>query len=154
MEKIANLLATLGDKVGLVGKVRDWKEAVRLSGEFLLKDGCIEPRYIDGMIKTCEKLGPYIAICPGIAIPHARPEDGAKGVCLSLLVVKNGVIFGSHNDPVYVLIAFSTPDKKSHIKVIQELAKLLMEKSRELVEYLKKAKSEKEIMKIVEKISS
>lgn len=71
-----------------------------------------------------------------------------------MLVVKNGVNFGSHNDPVYVLIAFSTPDKKSHIKVIQELAKLLMEKSRELVEYLKKAKSEKEIIEIVEKISS
>lgn len=75
MEKTANLLATLGDKIGLVEKVKDWKEAVRLSGELLLRDGCIEPRYIDGMIKTCEELGPYIAICPGVAIPHARPED-------------------------------------------------------------------------------
>lgn len=152
MEGFKELLGALGSNVGVVESVRDWKEAVRISGELLLKGGCIEPRYIEKMIKTCEELGPYIAICPGIAIPHARPEDGAKKVCLAILVVREGVNFGSHNDPVYVLIAFSTPDKSSHIKVIQELARLLMDKGEELVNRLKGAKSEKEILEVIDSL--
>lgn len=148
------LFTALGDKVGVVEKVRDWKEAVRISGELLLQHGCIEPSYIEKMISTCKELGPYIAISPGVAIPHARPEDGAKKVCLSILVVKKGVNFGSHNDPVYVLIAFSSPDKSSHIKVIQQLAKLMMEKGSEIVDRLKKVESEEDILKVLNDLVS
>jgi PTS system ascorbate-specific IIA component len=77
------------------------------------------------MIAVCQELGPYIAIAPGIAIPHARPEDGAKSFGLSLLVVKQGVEFGSHNDPVYLVLSFATPDKESHLEFLRQLATLL-----------------------------
>ncbi|RLE63985.1 MAG: PTS mannitol transporter subunit IIA [Thermoprotei archaeon] len=154
IDEFKELFTALGGNVGLVDKVKDWTEAVRISGELLLQHGCIEPSYIEKMISTCRELGPYIAISPGVAIPHARPEDGAKKVCLSILVVKEGVNFGSHNDPVYVLIAFSTPDKSSHIKVIQQLAKLMMKKGAEMVDRLKKVESEEDILKVLSDLVS
>jgi len=81
------------------------------------------------MIKTCEELGPYIAIAPGVAIPHAAPEDGAKALGAALLVVREGISFGSHNDPVYAVLAFATPDKTSHIGMLKELAQILEDES-------------------------
>ena len=42
-----------------------------------------------------------------------------------MVVVKEGVSFGSHNDPVYVLIAFATPDRSAHIEFLRQLAEIL-----------------------------
>ncbi|UNQ73257.1 PTS sugar transporter subunit IIA [Infirmifilum sp. NZ] len=145
-EQPVGFLEALGGRVVVVEGVSGWEGAVALSGRLLLEGGCVEERYIGRMVSTCRELGPYIAIAPGIAIPHARPEDGARRVCLSLVVVRSGVSFGSHNDPVYVLIAFSTPDKHSHIKVLQELANLLTEKGEELVRKLREAKNREEAL--------
>ena len=135
--------------LGVVEEVEDWREAVRLSGELLVKSGCVEPRYVEAMIRTCEELGPYIAVSPGVAIPHARPEEGAKAVCFSLLIVRKGVNFGSHNDPVYLLIAFASPDKTSHLKILQQLARLLMEKGSVLIERLRRVGSPEEASRIL-----
>lgn len=145
---------SLDDRVLVLREAENWEEAVRTTGNLLLATGCIEERYIEKMLSTCKELGPYIAIAPGVAIPHARPEDGAKKVCTALVIVKKGVNFGSHNDPVHVLIAFSTPDKQSHIKVLQDLATLLTEKGYELVEKLKKCESEKDALDVLKKLLS
>ena len=75
----------------MVESVADWKESVVSSGQLLLRDGCIDAGYIDKMIETCQELGPYIAIAPGIAILHARPEDGARKVCFSRVYQVSGI---------------------------------------------------------------
>lgn len=147
-----NLVEAVNGRISVVESVADWKESVVLSGQLLLGDGCIDAGYIDKMIKTCQELGPYIAIAPGIAIPHARPEDGARKVCFSVLIVRNGVNFGSHNDPVYVLMAFSTPDKTSHISLIQNLAELLLNKGEELVKRLREAVSPQDARRVLEEL--
>ncbi|MEM4005958.1 MAG: PTS sugar transporter subunit IIA, partial [Desulfurococcaceae archaeon] len=79
------LLHAFDRRVQIVQSVSNWIEATKLSGILLLKDGCIEEGYIERMVETCRELGPYIAIMPGLAIPHARPEDGAKKLCFSAL---------------------------------------------------------------------
>jgi len=120
-----DFLEALDGRIRILERVGEWAEAVRISGELLAADGLVAPSYVEHMIQTCQELGPYIAIAPGVAIPHARPEDGAKGLGLSLVVVREGVWFGSHNDPVRVLIAFATPDRSAHIDLLRQLANLL-----------------------------
>ena len=119
------LIEAIDGSIELVETVEDWREAVLRCGKMLYDKGCVEERYIKKMIKTCEELGPYIAIAPGVAIPHAAPEDGAKALGAALLVVREGISFGSHNDPVYAVLAFATPDKTSHIEMLKELAQIL-----------------------------
>jgi len=145
--KQLSLYRAIGSRVMVVKSVKDWVEAVKLSGSLLAVDGVIEERYIDAMVKVTEELGPYAVIAPGVAIPHARPEDGAREIGLSILVVKNGVNFGSPNDPVYVVIGFAAIDKTSHLGVLKELAELLSTPN--LVEKLRNSSSPEEIIEII-----
>jgi PTS system ascorbate-specific IIA component len=84
----------------------------------------IEPEYVTAIIEQ-HHLGPYYVLAPGLAMPHARPEEGAKGLGLSLLKLKQGVSFGAGEfDPVDVIIMLAAPDKHSHIEMISALAEL------------------------------
>ena len=138
-----DLLKAVGDRILVGASARDWVEAVRLAGELLARSGVVEERYVEAMVKVTEELGPYAVLAPGIAMPHARPEDGAREVGLSLVVLKEGVNFGSPNDPVYVVIGFAAKDKTSHLKVLQQLAEFLSEP--DIVEELKNVRSEDEL---------
>jgi len=112
--------------IALNVEVKDWQEAVRVSGNLLVENGTVEPRYIDAMIETTKTLGPYIVISPGVALPHARPEDGVTEPCMSLITLKTPVNFGNmHNDPVKLVIAFGTVDHNAHVKAISKLARII-----------------------------
>ncbi|TZE82959.1 BglG family transcription antiterminator [Calorimonas adulescens] len=107
-------------------EVDNWEEAIREGGKLLLEAGKIEARYIDAMIKTAKQLGPYIVIAPGIAMPHARPEDGVKEVGMSLITLRTPVNFGHRqNDPVKIVVCLCAVDNNSHIKALSQLVKFL-----------------------------
>ena len=136
------------DTILLDVEVKDWQEAIRVSGELLVKTGAVETRYIQAMIETVKSMGPYAVIAPGVALPHARPEDGAKKPCMSLITLKTPVNFGNKdNDPVKLVVAFATLDKTAHIKALTRLARILGDP--EKVEALKNAKDKQLVEEIV-----
>jgi mannitol/fructose-specific phosphotransferase system IIA component (Ntr-type) len=107
-------------------EAKDWEEAVRIGGEILVENGFVEPRYVDAMVRTVREMGPYIVIAPGIAMPHARPEDGVKQVCMSLITLKKPVEFGNmDNDPVETVICLGAVDNSTHLKALSDLMNLL-----------------------------
>lgn len=104
----------------------DWREAIRLAGQLLVDRGDATPEYIDAMIRTVEELGPYMVIAPGIALAHARPGQGVRRVCLSLVRLRNPVSFGNpDNDPVDLVFALGGIDHNSHLDVLAQLTQLL-----------------------------
>jgi mannitol/fructose-specific phosphotransferase system IIA component (Ntr-type) len=106
----------------------NWRDVVKKAGALLLKDDLIEERYINAMIATIEKHGPYVLIGKGIALLHARPSDGSKVAGISLITLDPPVSFGhKHHDPVKVAISFCTPDSKSHLEALSGLMKILRE---------------------------
>ncbi|MCY0867659.1 MAG: PTS sugar transporter subunit IIA [Desulfurococcus sp.] len=129
-------------------EVGGWEEAVRVAGGILYKRGRIEEKYIDAMINTVRELGPYAVIAPGVALPHARPEDGALKPGFSIVVLRKPVNFGSPNDPVKVVIAFASPDKKSHLQALQVIAELLS--NEEARSALMSARDPRDILAVVE----
>jgi len=136
------------DTIITKASVHDWKEAIQKSGEVLVKAGSVEPRYIPAMIKFKEEFGPYIVIAPGIAIPHARPEDGVKRPCLCLMTLREPVEFGSErNDPVDLVIAFGAVDNKQHLTALAQLARLLS--NQEKVKKIREARMTEEILEIL-----
>jgi PTS system ascorbate-specific IIA component len=65
--------------VTVCAEAADWRDAVEISGGLLVTSGAAEEGYVSAMVRTVEELGAYAVIAPGVAaIPHARPEDGAK----------------------------------------------------------------------------
>ncbi|MBL0521081.1 PTS sugar transporter subunit IIA [Aeromonas enteropelogenes] len=113
------------DTIRLQDRGKDWPQVLELCAKPLLDARIITPEYITAIIEQHCKLGPYYVLAPGLAMPHARPEEGAVGLGLSLLKLQHGVTFGSEdNDPVDLIIMLAAPDKHSHIDMIAALAEL------------------------------
>ncbi len=135
-------------KIGLNVQVKNWEEAVRAGGKLLVSSGEVEECYIDAMVRTVRSMGPYIVIAPGVALPHARPEDGVKIPCMSLITLKTPVNFGNKiNDPVRLVISFATVDKEKHIEALTALARIIGDRSR--VEALMNAKEIENIWEVI-----
>ena len=129
-------------------KAADWREAVVAGGKLLLQDGSVEERYIDAMIEAVNEFGPYIVIEKGIALSHARPEEGVIKNGLALSVLKTPVCFGNEaNDPVKLVISLSALDGETHLELIGELAELIM--SDETMDRIFQCTDKQELLELV-----
>ncbi|MFM9278568.1 BglG family transcription antiterminator [Paenibacillus jiagnxiensis] len=109
-------------------RASDWKEAIRLASRPLLEIGTIEPRYVEAMIRSIEENGPYVVITPGVAIPHARPDQGVRSLSMSFMRLDEAVEFGP-GKPVRLVIILAAADRSSHLKALVQLTQLLGEPS-------------------------
>ena len=128
-------------RVGL--DASDWKEAIRLAGEPLIKSGYIERQYIEDMIRSVEELGPYIVLTKGFALAHSAPCPAVLRSGISLITLQEPVCFGSGNDPVNVVMCLACTDKVSHIETLQKIARILMREGS--IERLAEAKTVEEL---------
>ncbi|WDV46012.1 PTS sugar transporter subunit IIA [Clostridiaceae bacterium M8S5] len=119
------------DFIQFADSVSDWQEAIKLSAKPLLDNGLIEESYIKAMIDSVIEHGPYIVIAPNIALPHARPEAGAKKVGFSILKLKESVAFSSEEDhKAKLLITLSCSDSSTHIEMLQALVAVLSDQKK------------------------
>ncbi|MEQ5203806.1 PTS sugar transporter subunit IIA [Providencia rettgeri] len=136
--------------IQVVDRASDWQEAIKIACNPLINNKLIEPRYVDAIIQSHEKIGPYYVLGPGIAMPHARPEDGVNQLSLGLTVLKQGVEFGSEgNDPIKLLIVLAATDSNSHIGVIAKLAELF--DNQEDIDSIMQSENVDDILKIIAK---
>ena len=136
------------DTISLNFTAKDWEAAVRKGGELLVNAGKCLPGYVDAMVRTVRELGPYMVIAPGLALAHARPEDGALAIGLSLVTLDTPVAFGSAiNDPVELVISFCAVNKNDHIGMLKDLADFL--RSDDNMSLLKTAKTIDEVLQAV-----
>lgn len=136
------------DRIQYMAAVSGWQEAIERVAQPLLNDGSISPQYVANIIKQKQALGPYFVIAPRIAMPHARPEEGANVLGLSILKLGEAVVFGSaENDPVDFIVMFSAPDKNSHVELISQLAEFLSDD--DAMEIVFNAQSQAELSRAV-----
>ncbi|WP_413721940.1 PTS sugar transporter subunit IIA [Sodalis sp. RH23] len=136
------------DRIQYVNTVGDWREAIKRVAEPLLQDGTISADYVANIIKQKEAIGPYFVIAPRIAMPHARPEEGANRLGLSILKLREGVVFGAQeNDPVDFVVMFAAPDGNSHVELIAQLAEFLSDD--DVMASVFNARDRAELIKIV-----
>ncbi len=138
------------DKILFTDQVSSWEEAIKLSAKPLLSNNIIEERYVEKVISNVKALGPYIVIAPNIAISHARPEDGANDLGMTVLVLKEAIFFNEKQDrPVRVVVTLAAPDNEKHLLALQQLSQLLMED----LDNLLVATDADQVLKLVEKYS-
>lgn len=107
-------------------KAASWEDAVRASGRLLVSSGAAQEPYVEAMVNLTKELGPYIVITPGIAIPHARPEEGALHVGFSVVQLDPPIAFGNpDNDPVWLVIGFCSPDASAHVELLMQIARII-----------------------------
>lgn len=119
------------DFIQLKVPAADWTEAVRAAGGLLVQAGKCKADYIQAMIDAVHEMGPYMVLAPGLALAHARPEDGVLEMGISLITLETPIEFGSEaNDPVSLVIAFGGVDNSSHMGLLAELAGFLEDENR------------------------
>lgn len=119
-----NLLEYLTAETVDVGvTAADWEQAVEAVGRLLATAGVATPDYTPAMKRTIRELGPYSVIAPGVAMPHARPEDGVLRTGFTLITLADPVEFGNQaNDPVDIVLAFGATDKHAHVQALRQIA--------------------------------
>lgn len=132
-------------------QAKNWEELVRIGGQIMVANGLVTPNYIDAMVKTVTEMGPYIVIAPGIAMPHARPEDGALQVGVAVVALAEPVNFGNaENDPVSVAVFLCAVDKTAHLQVLSDLMGLFEDEN--FVDVARKATSEEALYQYIMKL--
>lgn len=124
-----------------------WEDAIKKAAAPLLKNKSIEDKYVDAMINSVNENGPYINIGEGIALAHSRPKNGVNKIAVSLLKTHPAVNLVNEEHKINLWFVLSAVDNNSHLKVIQQLTKLLINK--ENIENMLSAKSVDEIINII-----
>lgn len=104
----------------------DWESAIRLAAQPLVDSKKIEPRYSEAMIDKVKQYGPFIHIGKGIALPHARPEDGVNALGMSLLKVEKPVLLlDDEKHAVQLFVCLAAIDNEAHLRALSSLTRLL-----------------------------
>ncbi len=109
----------------------DWKEAIYIAGELLIKKGMITKDYPKAIVKQLEKNGPYMVIDKGVVMPHAKPSDGVQHTGFSIIKLKYPIPFGHERyDPVSFIICLATTDSYIHSNALRQLSMMLQDKTK------------------------
>lgn len=104
--------------------VVNWQNAIKVCAKPLLKEEYITINYVDAMIENVYELGTYIILVDGFALPHSKPEDGSLKVGVSILTLKEPVIFPG-GKPVNVIMTLSTSKANEHLQALVDLSNFL-----------------------------
>ncbi|MGL4561344.1 MAG: PTS sugar transporter subunit IIA [Brevinema sp.] len=151
--KIIKVLETL-NSIQIIENSNSYEDAIKECFNPLIENGSIFPEYVEASIKRGVASDFYYIITPGVAIPHARPEDHCVKFGISMLIIKNGVNFKTHlYNPVYCLMGIAATDNISLINSLVETADLFGNKP-EIITALTNVDSKREVFDILNKLES
>ena len=125
-----------------------WESAVHKASEPLLALNKIDAAYVEAIIKEIDTVGPYMNIGPQICLAHAPANpDSVHEVALSLMKTTQSIDLVNEKHPVTLWFVLASPDATSHLQLLQQLTKILM--NVKVLENIKQAKTIDEITKII-----
>lgn len=111
------------DGIALAVPARGWREVVTQVGGMLVQLGYATDEYTEAIKNNILRNGPYLVIAPGLALLHARPEDGALAPGMVVATLAQPVRFGhSANDPVRVALGLTAVDSTGHLDALIAIA--------------------------------
>ena len=132
----------------VAAEAEDWRAAVTLAGEALVRSGSALPEYSTEMIRMIEEHGPYVVIAPGLALAHARPGPAVVADGLSIVTLASPVTFGHpHNDPVSVILGLAMVSADTHLAAVAAVANVFNDSS--AIADLAAARSAEEVRSIM-----
>lgn len=132
---------------------KNYKEVIENCGSYLIRAGKVEKKYVDSIIKEMEVNNFSFTIMPHVALPHTKPEKGAKDFSLGIFTLANEVNFPyTENNPVKYVFFLSCLDNKKHLPTMMALLKLLQKDS--FFKLLDGAKDPKELIDGIIRLSN
>jgi mannitol/fructose-specific phosphotransferase system IIA component (Ntr-type)/galactitol-specific phosphotransferase system IIB component len=122
-EALPGLLDVLSEEMVDVNvQTETWQQVVDISCRPLLSHAAIEAEYVAAIKDLLGEYGPYMVLWPHVVLLHAHPEDGARGLSLSMMTLADPVPFGPLPDhQVTVAATLATTDTRSHLQLLDDL---------------------------------
>ena len=111
--------------------VDDWKQAIHVALEPLVKDGCCNDEYEKAVLKMTDEIGPYYVLSDYMALIHASSEAGVSKTQLACTVLKEPVVFTEEKNKVRVLVALCSTDSSSHMDGIVAVSNIFTDEAKE-----------------------
>lgn len=123
-----------------------WEEAVIKIGEILLHNGYVSKKYVDSLAENIKKYGSYVVISEGIALPHSKTDNAVLKTGMSLVTLKEPVIFPG-DKKVSIILSFSSFDMNEHFTALSDLNELIF--GHEFFENIMKARYPKDVIRYI-----
>jgi len=109
--------------VELGASAKDKMQAIRRAGELLVRAGCVEPGYIDGMEARERAMSTYLG--GGVAIPHGTYDDLplVHRTAISVLQLREGVEW-EPGEMAYLVIGIAATGDE-HVDLLARLAEVV-----------------------------
>lgn len=141
-------------RFNFIGDASDWRDAIRQSCKPLEADGTVTEGYAAEIIACVEQYGPYIAIMPGFALPHAMENSACvNGTAISFMKVEKPVSFddGDPEKSATVFFTLAASDSEQHLKNMKQLFKMLT--NEDLCAALLQARSPEDLLELADRYS-
>jgi phosphocarrier protein FPr len=111
------------ETVRLQAQALDKQDAIRQAGELLVRGGCVEPTYVNGMLAREQTMSTYLG--NGVAIPHGQHENLAdvRRTGISVLQLPQGVEW-EPGELAYLVIGIAA-NADEHVGVLANLAEVI-----------------------------
>lgn len=121
------------------------EEAIRTAGELLVKQGCVDPSYVDAMIEREKLVTTYMGM--GLAIPHGTTDakGAVKKTGIVLVQYPEGVDFGDEKAQLVFGIAGIGDE---HLDLLSKICEALEDE-----EVMEQMKTTTDVAWILEKLS-
>ena len=120
-----NLLELLPkENIKVVNSVKNWQEAMEISGRILVDNGYTEWEYVESVIEMVHKHGTYMVLKKNFILGHGNYLEKVKKAGLSFLYIKEGVEF-PENHFINCVITLCSRDKKEHTFGLLELHRVI-----------------------------
>ena len=111
------------DRIQLQATALDKSDAIRQAGQLLVASGCVQARYVDGMLAREEVMSTYLG--NGVSIPHGQ-YDNREDILqtgISVLQIPAGVEW-EDGEKAYLVIGIAASSDE-HVGVLANLAEVI-----------------------------
>ncbi len=131
--------------IEILDSVENYKQAIKYTCDKLEEVGAVTGEYYPAILNKVSEFGPYFCIEKDMAMPHARPEDGALKTELCVLKLNEPVDFLGNS--VSILFTLSSKDNNSHLDLLTKISSICGDRAK--LDNIIKAKTKKEILALM-----
>lgn len=98
----------------------DWRNSLSSLSQPLLLKGCIDKNYIQAMIQRNEELGPCMFINDDVVLGHAKVEEGAKKLGITMGIFHEPVVF-DNGKTARIIMVLSVENQMNHLRILDDI---------------------------------
>lgn len=108
-------------------KVSDWREALSILNQSLVKQDVVEHTYEVEVAQVVSEQDHHFIVAPGVAFPHLD-SPSIKKTGFAFMTLEKPIVFGKNEEKVWWIILLAAKDKVRHVKAVEMMLEVVNSK--------------------------